>query len=95
MKKITIHGVEYYEAAVIMYFNSKGCKYIQSKKLIEDNAINTYEEFMVLLEETVGASFFVFRSVEYDKIQYTLGIITRAGNYIKPPSIISNKKVQQ
>ena len=78
---------EYYELAMTLYCNTPVCKYLTSKKLIEDDAKNMYHYFENKLEETAGGSFFVFRSIDYVKIQYALANKTRAGDYIKKTQI--------
>ena len=89
--KSTIKGYKEYEVLFSFYSNTDVAKYLRSKKLIIDwtkDYINKFDSDV----EKIGNSFLVFRSIDYLKIQYALANKTRAGDYIKTPNIISNKK---
>ena len=73
------------------YFNSEISEKLFSNNQIKEFAIQNVDKLIKHIN-TMGPSGMMFHKIDHLKIQYSKGNKTRAGNSIKNPSIIANKK---
>ena len=80
----------YYELTEELFFNSSISEKLISNQQIKEWAIIQVDNFLQHIE--IGDSELIFHKINYLRIQYSKGKITRAGGYIQKPKTLKSKQ---
>ena len=78
----------YYKLTEDLFFNSSISEKLISNQQIKEWALIQVDNFLQHIE--IGDSELIFHKINYLRIQYSKGKITRAGSYIQTPKILKS-----